>query len=149
MAKYNVFAIADYFLYKSQEDDQELLSNMKLQKLAYYAQGLHLALFNEALFDEPIEAWTYGPVVPALYHGYKRYDKYGIPPSPEFKPSAIDQQTREFLDDIYQVFGQFSAIRLMHLSHSDSCWKETEIGQEIPLAFMKQELRKYLSNEQA
>ena len=40
------------------------ISNMKLQKLLYLAQGIHLALENGApLFEDTIEAWKYGPVV--------------------------------------------------------------------------------------
>jgi uncharacterized phage-associated protein len=62
-ARYSAFDIAQYFLWKAQESNQELLSNMKLQKLVYYAQGLHLALNDAPLFKGKIEAWTYGPVV--------------------------------------------------------------------------------------
>lgn len=33
----------------------EEISNLKLQKLLYYSQGFHLAIFNKPLFFEPIE----------------------------------------------------------------------------------------------
>ena len=42
MAIYTASDIANYFLFKAGKD-QELLSNLKLQKLIYYAQGIHLA----------------------------------------------------------------------------------------------------------
>ena len=48
----------------------ELMSNLKLQKMLYYEQGFHLAKFNTPLFDEEIEAWMYGPVVPAVYNHF-------------------------------------------------------------------------------
>lgn len=44
---------------------------MKLQKLLYYVQGFHIAVFNRPLFNEDIEAWMYGPVVPAVYEYYQ------------------------------------------------------------------------------
>ncbi len=145
-AHYTAQGIADYFLWKAQDEDQELLSNMKLQKLVYYAQGLHLVLNNVPLFKEKINAWTYGPVVPGLYHAYKHYNANGIPAAPNFKSQSIDEDVRELLDEIYDVFGQFSAIRLMEIAHSDQCWIDAGIGNEISHDAMRDCFRKYLNN---
>jgi uncharacterized phage-associated protein len=48
-------------------------------KLVYYAQGFALALLDRPLFPQHIEAWIYGPVVPALYREYKSYEADTIP----------------------------------------------------------------------
>lgn len=56
------FDVADYFLTQSNETQSndensgDFLSNLKLQKLVYYAQGFFLALLNWPLFNEEIEA---------------------------------------------------------------------------------------------
>ena len=50
--------IADYLLAFVNRDEGELLSNLKLQKLLYYAQGFYLALYDKPLFEDRIEAWT-------------------------------------------------------------------------------------------
>jgi uncharacterized phage-associated protein len=147
--KYSASDIANYFLYKAQEateEDQELISNLKLQKLVYYAQGLHLAVYKEPLFADRIEAWTYGPVIPDLYHYYKENGSYGIRASESFDPLLIDGDTRTFLDEVYKVFGQFSAVRLMNLAHSDKCWIDAGIGNEITYKAMCDDLKKYLKN---
>jgi len=145
--RYSAFDIANYFLWKAQEDDQELLSNMKLQKLVYYAQGLHFVLNDTPLFNEKIEAWTYGPVVAKLYHAYKHYEAGGIPSSEDFDPLSIDENTRDLLDEIFEVFGQFSAIRLMEIAHDDQCWIDAaDGGEEITLESMKDCLKKYLKD---
>jgi uncharacterized phage-associated protein len=148
MPTYDVFDIANYFLLKAKVDGQELLSNLKVQKLVYYAQGLHLVVFNKPLFNDAIQAWRYGPVVPRLYHELKVNDKGGIPPPDGYNSDKIDKETQEFLDEIYQVFGQFSAIRLMQLTHSDKCWQDAAAtpGQEITKESMKREMKKYLKN---
>lgn len=148
---YNASDIADYFLWKAQEENQELLSNMKLQKLVYYAQGLHLAVFEKPLFEDKINAWTYGPVVESLYHAYKVYGASGIPANPNFDPESIDADTREFLDDVFNAFGQFSAIRLMEITHADQCWidaqpSDTQPGDEISFDAMRECLKKYIKN---
>jgi uncharacterized phage-associated protein len=59
----NVFDVADYFINLNLGDDEGDVSNMKLQKLLYFAQGRFLAQNGIPLFDNPIEAWNHGPVV--------------------------------------------------------------------------------------
>lgn len=49
--------VANYFLLLNYGND---LTNLKIQKLVYYAYGLHLARYNKRLFKEHIEAWDYG-----------------------------------------------------------------------------------------
>ena len=51
--------------------DQGGISNLKLQKLLYYAQAWHLALYGEPLFRDRIEAWVHGPVVPPVFGAFK------------------------------------------------------------------------------
>ncbi|HAS22646.1 MAG TPA: hypothetical protein DCR51_05795, partial [Idiomarina loihiensis] len=53
--------VARYLIKISNDEDEGSISNLKLQKLMYYAQGLSLALFERPLFDGNIEAWTHGP----------------------------------------------------------------------------------------
>ena len=60
--------VAKYFIIKAYQDGEvATMTNMKVQKLLYYSQSLHLALFCEPLFDEEIQAWRYGPVCPPAY----------------------------------------------------------------------------------
>jgi len=145
--KYSAFDIANYFLFKAQEEEQELLSNLKLQKLVYYAQGLHLAIFGDPLFKEKIKAWQYGPVIPELYHLYKECGAGGIQAPTDFNPKSIDSKTKEFLDEIYEFFGQYSAIRLMELAHADQCYIDAGINNEIKWKAMEKDLKKYLKDE--
>src|SRR5437870_3577302 len=69
---YEARAIANYFLDLAKLANQEL-NPMKIQKLVYYAHGWNLALDGQPLIDEAVEAWTYGPVIPSLYHEFKKY----------------------------------------------------------------------------
>ena len=66
MAISNAQDVANFFIGRFQEA-QDPVTNLKLQKLLYYAQGWYLAFFDEPLFDERIEAWLHGPVVPPIY----------------------------------------------------------------------------------
>jgi uncharacterized phage-associated protein len=114
---------ADYFLTLVDEEAGDSLSNLKLQKLIYYAQGFHLALVDSPLFDETIEAWEHGPVVPNLYHTYKQFGSGPIPrPSNGIDVEMYPAETRELLDEIFQVYGQYSAWKLRNFTHSEPPW---------------------------
>jgi uncharacterized phage-associated protein len=125
------YDVANYFLTLIDEEAGDLISNLKLQKLVYYAQGFYIALYGRQLFPEPLEAWTHGPVVPALFHFYKRYGAGAIPPPGEVDFLVYDQPTRELLDEVYSAFGQFSAWKLRNMTHEEPPWRNTPIGEEI------------------
>lgn len=63
--------VAQYLLKLDEQHGGEGISNLKLQKLAYYSQGFFGAIYDKPLFNERVEAWTHGPVIPDLYHEYK------------------------------------------------------------------------------
>ena len=52
--------IAKYFVSLVDEEAGDSISNLKLQKLLYYAQGFSLAFFDRPLFSESIKAWASG-----------------------------------------------------------------------------------------
>lgn len=143
---YNALDIANYFLFKAAKEE-ELLSNLKLQKLIYYAQGIHLAYGGTPIFKDIIKAWTYGPVVPGLYKAYKKYGAERIPADESFNPKSIDKDMREFLDEIYKAFGQFSATRLIDFTHIDQCWKDAHPNGIISHKAMQKSLKKYLKSD--
>lgn len=144
--KYKALDIARYFVWKSSQGGEEPISNLKLQKLIYYAQGLSLAMHDRPLFEDLILAWTYGPVVRSVYDVYKEKGASGIAPDPSYDSESIGKDTRAFLDEIYDAFGQFSAGRLMQLSHTDQCWIDAHPNRIISHKSMRDHLTKYLKN---
>lgn len=140
--------VADYFLASVDADAGDNLSNLKLQKLIYYAQGFHLAMFEKPLFDEPIEAWTYGPVVPRIYRKYKDHGSGGIPAPREFDDRRFDPETRGLLDEVMEVYGQYSAVKLMNMTHEDLPWKCTPSAGVIDREQMRKYFKKLLINGQ-
>ena len=55
--------IADDILKLAKRRDLTL-TPMQLVKLAYIAYGWYLAIYEKRLFDDRIEAWKYGPIIP-------------------------------------------------------------------------------------
>ena len=123
--------VARYFLALTNEDEGDLISNLKLQKLLYYAQGLHLALHDAPLFPERIEAWHHGPVVPEVYQAFQSHGSGALPRPEGIDFSIYDEPTRSVLDEVYAVFGQFSAWKLASMTHEEEPWRAARVGGEI------------------
>ena len=47
------------------------ISNLKMQKMLYFAHMFFLGRTTKYLIDEEFEAWDYGPVLPSLYKQVK------------------------------------------------------------------------------
>lgn len=128
---YKALDIANWFLqyndYLSncENEDTDLISNLKLQKLLYYAQGCYLAAYDKMLFDEDIVAWRHGPVIESIYRHFKEYGSKGID---EFDAVTIDNDTSSLLEDVYKVFGKYSAWGLRQMTHEETPWQTTEIN---------------------
>jgi len=58
----SVVDVATYILERT-----DTITTMKLQKLAFYSQALHLVNNGTPLFPEDFQAWRGGPVAPELY----------------------------------------------------------------------------------
>lgn len=98
------------------------LTNLKLQKLLYYAQVLSLKRLKNSLFDDEIEAWEYGPVVPSVYHQYKSFGRDVLDitkPNLLFKP--LDK--KNIIDEVIKDKGRFTGIALMEMTHQEAPWK--------------------------
>jgi uncharacterized phage-associated protein len=124
MAELN--AVADYILAVA-SDSGEPVSNLKLQKLVYYAQAWSLALRSEPMFPEKVKAWVHGPVVPQLYHRFTEYGHLPIPEDPE-RPTSLTDEERDLLDDVLEVYLGFSSWDLERLTHSEEPWIEARTG---------------------
>lgn len=97
-----------------------------LQKLVYYAQAWSLAIYDRPLFDEEIEAWTHGPVVPSLFQNLKLFGFDAIP-SPDECP-GMDGETCDLLRQIIEIYSQHSAKHLEILTHREDPWKDARCG---------------------
>jgi uncharacterized phage-associated protein len=131
MAKnYSVMEIARYFLAKTDAEVGDLISNLKLQKLCYYAQGIGLVARHQPVFNEEIQAWLHGPVVPDLYRQFRDFKSDAIPPVTDLDVDAYDPADRMILDDVYDYYGQYSAWRLRQMTHDEAPWRDAYAAGE-------------------
>ncbi len=124
---YNPVTIVNYFIKKYAADDQ--LTPMKLIKLTYIAYGWYLALSNgKQLVSEEPQAWDLGPVLPTLYHSLKQHGGNKVK-EPVYLKSAVNDvisdEDSEFLDFIWDKYGQYSGKELSAITHTQGTpWSE-------------------------
>ena len=68
----NVDMVANFFISIGMMENEDYMTNLKLQKLVYFAQALSLVKNKKALFEDEFEAWDLGPVIPSLYQKHKK-----------------------------------------------------------------------------
>jgi len=118
-------------------DDGDFISNLKMQKLVYYAYAHVLARHHCKLFDEPIQAWANGPVVWELYSQLKRYGRGPI--GEDFLEGDVDGEidrlsevfppdVLETLNGVYEAYIGKSAFELVTLTHNELPWREAREG---------------------
>lgn len=131
------FKTAEYFLSLPDDDAGNAISNMKLQKLLYYAQGFAMATLGKPLFAEDFEAWEYGPVLRAVYDKFKQYGGSALPKPEDFSFSDYTEEEKDLLDEIYRVFGQYSAWALSEMTHQTPPWRDAPRNGTISKESMK------------
>ena len=124
--------IIDYYKYKFKKEE---ISPLKLQKALYFCfaywggkikknnsfsdETKELTFnYSEVLFNNPIEAWVYGPVVPEVYHE-KNLEKYRQE-DPFNGEIYIQEYINNILDDVLST----NDFKLVEVSHQDKCWKK-------------------------
>ena len=142
---YTAIDIANKILAKASDSEFEgLICNLKLQKMLYYMQGFHLAYFETPLFNDNVEAWMYGHVVPSVYEEFKTHENAGINYNEEVIELAKEEEA--LFNEVYRVYGDYSAIGLMNLTHSETPWKSVpaSVGSIIKKEAMKTYFKKRL-----
>ncbi|BBM89187.1 hypothetical protein COTS27_00881 [Spirochaetota bacterium] len=136
-ALYTPSHIANYFLAKKNHD----IDNLKLNKLVYISYGWGTAIGIE-LFDEPIQAWKLGPVIPSLYHEFKHFGSkiitemskiYNLKENEVIIPE-VEKGTDSFtlLKKIADNYGKISSLDLVDITHrEDTPWNKTYYDEKV------------------
>jgi len=129
-AKYSATIIANSILQRFMLNGKKI-TPMKLQKLMYIIFKEYYTEYRILLFNDPIEAWQYGPVVRSVYDEFKSFesdsiDKYAT----DAKGIAYvvdeekDLELKEIMDKVIIKFYSKTGIELSELTHenTNSAW---------------------------
>lgn len=137
----NVYDVADFFIDVCNNSTDDQITNLKLNKLLYYAQGCHLARTGKPLFDDKIEAWKLGPVTPTIYHRYSVCGKNPISKTgDDYSGTVFSSEELDTLTDVMREFGKYTGSALVSMTHkAGTPWSSacTANEREITQASMK------------
>lgn len=123
-ANLNCFDVANYFLILLDKEAGDVITQLKLHKLLYFAQGFSLSILNKPLFKEEIEAWKHGPVVRELRKTFGDLKDGNIPTPGEMDFEIYSQQDKELIYKVHSVYGEHSASYLRNLTHKHVIWEK-------------------------
>lgn len=136
LGKVDSSLLAEYILMKCGG-----LSHLKLQKLLYYVQALHLAYFGSEVIEDEFEAWLHGPVSRKIYNQLKdksilyavvQYtpDKDQPTPNENLRNALLPEQI-ELIDEVITEYAQLTSSQLEALSHSEQPWINARRGYDM------------------
>lgn len=142
----NAIDIANFFVDLANSDSDDCMTNLRVNKLIYFAQAWSLVRRNVPLFSEEIQAWTYGPVVQSVYQVFKGYGRDRIQyVHGDYSPDIFSSEELELLIDVAQCYGRFTSPALVDITHaSNSPWKRVFSENENNV-ISKESLREYFS----
>lgn len=119
---YDVIDIAKYIILFCKRNKYSI-SNLKLQKLLYFVQAQFLIACEEPAYEEEIEAWDFGPVVPEAYQYFRIWGNSEIPKivvlGAEEKIYVSDQK---IADEILTLCASHTARELVGITHRQAPW---------------------------
>lgn len=143
VAKYIIYLLSKKYVGDNKE--REGVTNLKLQKLLYFGQAYSLAAEGKPLFSDPINAWEYGPVVKTVYYEYKEHKSNTIILE-KYAHLSIDKDVQEIVKKVLEIFGGFSAGKLVDIAHAHPPWKNAFDSPEEEKVISKASLKDYYTS---
>ncbi len=111
--------LANYIVSKCIQDEYPI-SNLQLQKIMFFIQKDFLQNDLGPAFDERIEAWQFGPVVPIAYNKYCCFG--GMPITIQEESSFIPKQN-DLIDSIIKEKRMLRPWDMVEMTHKrDGAW---------------------------
>ncbi len=143
---YSVLDVCRYMISYCNVKDYPL-SNLKLQKLLYFIQAYFLSVYGRPCFQESIEAWDFGPVVPEAYYEYKKYGANSIPyvfyDPFDGAEDKINEEDKSSINRVLDVMANYSATALVSLTHSQDPWKNVYDPYHRHIKISNESIREY------
>ena len=114
------------------------MPHLKLQKLVYYIEAWHLAIFGESIIEDDFQAWPHGPVSTRIWHRFKspespvlgeiRLSSTTAKAVRQRFPATVTKEQNDLIDDVLAEYGDKSAYHLECLTHGEKPWQIARDG---------------------
>jgi uncharacterized phage-associated protein len=120
-AKYTAQEVAKYVVSRCYESGRPI-NNLKLQKMLYFLWIDYYRKTGGILFEDRMEAWKYGPVIPVVYWKYRSF--VAAPICLEEKYS-ISQKDEGILSTLVDHYSKISVGQMIDKTHQKGGpWQE-------------------------
>jgi len=151
---YKAVQVANKFIELGRQDDIADLSNMKLQKLVFFAHSIMLGDYGVPLIEEKFHAWKYGPIVYELYAailsicakqnwGRKHCFSQNIPGE---YPSITDQEAITAISDTWEICRNSSSGKLVRMTHLPGTPWDKAYASGKDAIISDEDIREYMRN---
>lgn len=124
MSELHAINFAKWFIKNNFDSPRDTFDgNMKLQKMLYFAQLIHVAKHRELLFSDQMKAYENGTVINDVRLEYRESPLSLIEQSKNSPEFFEDIKVNETLHQTVKIFGDMSARELSNLNHELSSWK--------------------------
>ena len=158
---YSALEVARHIINYANSNDQ-LLSNLKLQKLLYFVQAEFLTSQGRTCFTDDIEVWNFGPVVPAVFREFKIFGSFHIPPVKHyyvedesqpfnfrrvvFYDIEITDEDKTVIDEVVDYFADCSSVELTDLTQKQLPWQNAYI-KHLKIVISPQSIKEYFTKK--
>lgn len=139
--------VANFFVDMANNDPDDCMTNLRVNKFLYFAQAWSLVRRGKRLFDSPIQAWQYGPVVPEVYQAFKPCGRERISSvSGEYSPDLFDDEELNLLIDVLMEYGRYSSPALVEFTHAKGTpWEKVYNSEQRGIEISDKSLKEYFS----
>ena len=116
-----IINVAQYIFNEYKRVTEEIIDEMKLQKLLYFSQRETFAILNQPLFNEVFEGWKYGPVSREVR---TVFTEDGINAQTE----DIKSESKYIINNIIHEYGALASWKLSALTHKETSWLNSRKG---------------------
>ena len=115
---YSAVELSKYIITKCAKENKPI-SNLQLQKILYFIQKEYLQKKGVPAFNDPIEAWRFGPVVPESYYFF--CGAGAMPITDIYDDFCISPADAELIDKIVEEKRVLDPWTLVDQTHREGC----------------------------
>lgn len=116
---YDANEVAKWILTEAKRQNVSM-THMKLQKLLYYIQAYYIGITGKPLFNNIIQAWQHGPVIPDVYRVYSKYGGKSFEIDDDI---VIPEEFLYLVKTVVSDKGHLSVHILRNMTHKEKPWQ--------------------------
>ncbi|EIF5083658.1 DUF4065 domain-containing protein [Clostridium perfringens] len=143
---YDAMDIAEYVLDYCENIKEKPITNLQLQKILYYIQGKFIKKTKKPIFDNSIEAWQYGPVVPEVYYWFNKFVSEPITGVEKSKNVKFSNEEIKLIEEVISENIDLDPWQLVKKTHDELPWKKNYVSN-LNLEISYDDLKNFFDRE--